>query len=85
MKEVYLITPPIFDFTPKGGEFNYDAVMTEYAKWETELKVPGVRVIDLHTAMRKARDARPEQFSKDRVHPGDDGHLTPAARRQMMQ
>jgi hypothetical protein len=25
--------------------------------------------------MRKARDARPEPFSKDRVHPGDHGHL----------
>jgi hypothetical protein len=25
--------------------------------------------------MRKARDTRTEPFSKDRVHPGDDGHL----------
>jgi lysophospholipase L1-like esterase len=75
VKEVYLVTPPIYDFTPKDKEFNYDAVLTEYAKWEMELKVPGVRVIDLHTAMRKARDARSEPFSKDRVHPGDDGHL----------
>jgi lysophospholipase L1-like esterase len=75
VKEVYLATPPIYDFTPKDKEFNYDAVLTEYAKWETELKVPGVRVIDLHTAMRKARDARNEPFSKDKVHPGDDGHL----------
>jgi lysophospholipase L1-like esterase len=75
VKEVYLVTPPIYDFTPKDKEFNYDAVLTEYAKWEMELKVPGVRVIDLHTAMRKARDARTEPFSKDRVHPGDDGHL----------
>lgn len=32
-------------------------------------------MIDLHTAMRKARDTRTEPFSKDRVHPGDDGHL----------
>lgn len=75
VKEVYLITPPIYDFTPKGGEFNYDAVLTEYARWEVGLKVPGVHVIDLHTAMRKARDARAEPFSRDRVHPGDDGHL----------
>ena len=78
VKEVYLVTPPIFDFTPKDGEFNYDAVMTAYAKWETELKVPGVRVIDLHTAMRKARDARTEPFSRDRVHPNDEGHLVMA-------
>lgn len=75
VKEVYLVTPPIHDFTPKAGEFNYDAVLTEYARWETELKVPGVTVIDLHTAMRKARDGRTEPFSKDKVHPGDDGHL----------
>jgi len=75
VKEVYLITPPIYDFIPKGDEFNYDSVLTAYAKWETELKVLSVRVIDLHTAMRKARDARTEGFSKDRVHPGDDGHL----------
>lgn len=75
VKEVVLITPPIYDFTAKKDEFNYDSVLTAYAKWETELQIPGVRVIDLHTAMRKARDARPESFSKDRVHPGDDGNL----------
>jgi lysophospholipase L1-like esterase len=75
VKQVYLVTPPIYDFTPKGDEFNYDPVLTAYAKWETELQVPGVRVIDLHTAMRKARAARTEPFSRDRVHPGDDGHL----------
>jgi hypothetical protein len=34
-----------------------------------------MHIIDLHTAMRKARDARKEPFSGDRVHPGDDGHL----------
>lgn len=74
-KQIYLVTPPIYDFSPRKGEFNYDAVLTAYAKWETELKVPGVTVIDLHTAMRKARDARSASFSGDRVHPGDDGHL----------
>jgi len=74
-KQILLITPPIYDFNPKKGEFNYDAVLTEYAKWETELKVPGVTLIDLHTAMRNARDARTAPFSGDRVHPGDDGHL----------
>jgi lysophospholipase L1-like esterase len=75
VKEVYLVTPPIYDFTPKADEFNYDTVMVEYAKWEVKLKIPAVRVIDLHTAMRKSRDARTEPFSKDRVHSGDDGHL----------
>jgi lysophospholipase L1-like esterase len=75
VKQIYLVTPPIYDFSPKKDEFNYDAVLTAYAKWEAELKVPGVTVIDLHTAMRKARDARSASFSGDRVHPGDDGHL----------
>jgi lysophospholipase L1-like esterase len=75
VKQVYLVTPPIFDLPPDAEGFNYDAVMTAYAAWEMTLKLPGVRVIDLHTAMRKARDARTEAFSRDRVHPGDDGHL----------
>ena len=75
VKDIFLITPPIFDFSPKAGEFNYDSVLTEYAAWEMTLKIPGVHVIDLHTAMRKAREARTEVFSKDRVHPGDEGHL----------
>jgi lysophospholipase L1-like esterase len=74
-KHIFLVTPPIYDFSPKKDEFNYDAVLTEYAKWETSLKVPGLTVIDLHTAMRKARDARTAPFSGDKVHPGDDGHL----------
>jgi hypothetical protein len=39
------------------------------------LKVTGVIVIDLHAAMRKARDARTAPYSGDKVHPGDDGHL----------
>jgi pimeloyl-ACP methyl ester carboxylesterase len=59
----------------KKDEINYDAVLAEYAKWEMNLKIPGVHVIDLHTAMRKARDGRAEAFSNDKVHPGDDGHL----------
>jgi len=78
VKQVYLVTPPVYDFAPKAGEFNYDAVLAEYARWETTLKAPDVRVIDLHTAMRKARDARAEPFAKDRVHFGDDGHLLAA-------
>jgi lysophospholipase L1-like esterase len=75
VKQIFLVTPPIYDFAPKAREFNYDTVLTEYAKWETTLKTPGVHVIDLHTAMRKARDARTTPFSNDKVHPGDDGQL----------
>jgi len=75
VQEIFLVTPPIFDFSPPAGVFNYDTVMTEYAAWQQTLKIPGVHVIDLHTAMRKARDARSEVFSKDRIHPGEEGHL----------
>jgi len=75
VKRVFLVTPPIYDHTPKTGETDYDAVMAAYAKWLTELKVDGVTVIDLHTAMRTARHARTEPFAKDKVHYGDDGHL----------
>lgn len=73
--DVYIVTPPIYDYTAPAGTFNYDSVMTEYAAWEMALKVDGVHVIDLHTAMRQARDAQPGAFSGDRIHPGDDGHL----------
>jgi len=75
VEQIVLVTPPIFDATTKPGEFNYDSVMTKYAEWESTLDVPGVHVIDLHSAMRAARDARDEVFSKDRVHPGTEGHL----------
>ncbi len=73
--QIYLVTPPIYDATTKKGEFNYDSVMTAYAAWEMTIKEEGVKVIDLHSAMRKARDARSEVFSRDRVHPGKEGHL----------
>jgi lysophospholipase L1-like esterase len=75
VKQIFLITPPIYDFRPKKDEFNYDAVLTEYAKWELTLKAPGVQIIDLHTAMRVARDGRATPFAGDHVHPGDEGHL----------
>ena len=75
VKRVVLVAPPIYDFSPKNGEFNYDAVLTEYAKWELTLKAADVNVIDLHTAMRKARDGRTTPFSGDKVHPGEDGQF----------
>lgn len=73
--QIYLVTPPIYDFQPKAGEFNYDTVMAAYARWQLSLQEEGVTVIDLHRAMRRARDARSAPFSRDKVHPGPDGHL----------
>ena len=78
VKQIFLITPPIYDFAPKAGEFNYDSVLAEFAKWQMTLKLPGVQVIDLHTAMAKARADRTAPFSNDKVHFGDDGHLVVA-------
>jgi lysophospholipase L1-like esterase len=75
VKRIILVTPPIYDATTKAGEFNYDTVLTAYAAWEKTLQRPGLEVVDLHTAMRAAREKRTEVFSKDRVHPGDEGHL----------
>lgn len=75
VKRVVLVTPPIYDATTKPGEFNYDEVLAAYAAWELTLKRPNLEVVDLHTAMRKARAGRTEVFSRDRIHPGDEGHL----------
>lgn len=75
VEQVFLVTPPIYDTVTKEGEFNYDQIMAGYAAWETTIREEGVKVIDLHSEMRKARDARKEVFSKDRVHPGKEGHL----------
>ena len=75
VKELFLITPPIHDAPAKPGEFSYDDVLAAYAAWELTQKAEGVHVIDLHSAMRKARQSRSEPFSGDHVHPGDEGHL----------
>lgn len=75
VEDIFLITPPIHDSPSPEKEPGYDAVLVAYSAWEMSLEKDGVHVIDLHTAMRKARDARTEVFSKDRVHPGEEGHL----------
>ena len=75
VEQVFIVTPPIYDATTSEGEFNYDRVMGAYAAWEVAIQEEGVEVIDLHSAMRKARDVRKEAFSKDKVHPGKEGHL----------
>ncbi|MEY4404063.1 MAG: hypothetical protein RIR91_2098 [Verrucomicrobiota bacterium] len=64
VKRIVLVTPPIYDAATKAGEFNYDTVLTAYAAWEKTLARPGLEVVDLHTAMRAARDQRTEVFLK---------------------
>lgn len=75
VKEIFLLTPPMYDYVKQPGENFYEDVLQAYAAWELTLKQPGVHVIDLNTPMRKARESRKQPFSKDRIHPGDDGHL----------
>jgi lysophospholipase L1-like esterase len=75
VKQFILITPPIYDATPQADTANYDAVMAAYAAWEMTQARPGVHVVDLHTAMRQARNAQQEPISKDHIHPGEAGHL----------
>ena len=75
VKRIFLVTPPIYDATPKADPADYEGVLAKYAEWETGLDVPDVTVIDLHTAMKSARADRDTPFSKDKVHPGEDGHL----------
>ncbi|KLU07206.1 putative lipolytic enzyme [Rhodopirellula islandica] len=74
VKKIYLVTPPIYDYQPTDDSFNYDTVLSAYARWEMELDIPDVTVIDLHTAMRAARKERDQPFSKDKVHPNEEGH-----------
>ena len=62
VEQIYLVTPPIYDAATQEGGFNYDTVMTAYAAWEMTIKQEGVKIIDLHSAMRKARDIRSEVF-----------------------
>ena len=74
VNQIFLVTPPIYDLPPGTEGFNYDSVLTAYGEWEKTLNNEAVRVIDLHTPMSKARVERDAPFSRDRVHPGEEGH-----------
>jgi len=89
-----LLTPPPFDpkaagnlGKPNAADFSfmdpypdYDSVLSDYARWETSLRAPGVDVIDLHTpladSLAKERQADPTyRTTADGIHPGPAGHL----------
>jgi len=78
VQQIYLITPPIYDWVAQPGQFHYDQVLTAYASWEMTLRREGLKVIDLHSEMRRARNESGQVFSKDRVHPGKEGHFVMA-------
>lgn len=76
VKCVILVTPPLYDYKKDDPSAFYDGVLGAYGAWELTLKIPDVYVIDLHTAMRRARDQQPDVvISNDRIHPGEAGHL----------
>lgn len=74
VERIFLITPPIYDLPQDAEGFNYDSVLTHYAEWEQSQQQDRVHVIDLHTTMKAARATRDTPFSRDRVHPGAEGH-----------
>lgn len=76
--EVVHVTPPIYDHHGKGG-FDYDEVLTKYAKWLVDQRENGWHVADLHSEMRAKVDALKKDDPKftyqgDKVHPNRMGH-----------
>lgn len=80
-----VMTPPVFDVhaqTKPGAAapaFDYDDVLAAYSAWLVGKRAEGWTVLDLHTPMNaqllEKRKAQPEfTFSKDGVHPDDEGH-----------
>jgi lysophospholipase L1-like esterase len=85
------ITPPVFDSEPirdkvdstgekEGSQFaGYDDVLARYSQWLVSKRADGWRVVDVHTAMRRALDSRRAAepaftYAKDGVHPNEAGH-----------
>lgn len=84
------LTPPVFDPVPikarvdNSGEpgkmfEHYNDVLDRYAEWLLEQRTQGWSVLDLHGTIKAALTEQRKTnadftFSKDGVHPGDDGH-----------
>ncbi len=90
---VILLTPPPFDARPvaKVALFEgapkyswmqpfkgYDETLKRYSEWLVKLKLPGVRVIDVHYALLKELARQ-----KDRVFAGDGVHMDAAGHEVM--
>jgi lysophospholipase L1-like esterase len=90
--QILFITPPVFDAQPLRGRTlpagkssypqpyaQYNDVLFRYADWLMERGKSGWKVLDLHSAMRRALREKRQQdpeftFSTDGVHPGEEGH-----------
>ncbi len=93
--DVILLTPPPFDPVPISGKltkdgaddygyahpyYRYDGVLKEFSRWIMDLRLPGVRSVDLNGPMTRYVDSRRREdttfcFSADGVHPSPAGHL----------
>ncbi len=93
--QLVLLTPPPFDpetaknllpvtapdFSYAMAYSNYDSVLTDYSRWETNLPpTKAATVVDLHSALgnylRQQRQTNPDfSFSTDGIHPSALGHL----------
>ena len=79
------ITPPLYKAdNPAADADHYDAVLDAYAAWLVAQRSNGWRVIDIRPALKQAvaaaKHADPQfVYSKDTIHPGDEGHRLIAA------
>ena len=72
------LTPPVYD-SHQPADPGYDDVLARYSTWLIEQRAAGWQVIDIRGPMLAARDAGRAKdpaftFSRDRVHPNEDGH-----------
>lgn len=72
------LTPPVYD-SHQASDPGYDDVLARYSAWLIEQRSAGWQVIDIRGPMLAAREAGRAKdpaftFSRDRVHPNEDGH-----------
>jgi lysophospholipase L1-like esterase len=76
--EIIHVTPPVYDESRRPAP-GYAAVLDRYSAWLVAQRAKGWRVLDLHTRMRQALDARRAEdpkftYTPDGIHPNADGH-----------
>jgi lysophospholipase L1-like esterase len=78
--KLVIITPPFYDDArKKAGDFSYNEVLDRYSEWLLRQNMAGWTVIDLHSPMIRAINAKRAvdptfHFQPDAVHPNDAGH-----------
>lgn len=78
--KVIFMTPPLFDADrPADDAKHYDAVLDAEAQWLLSRRADGWQVVDirpdLRAAIEREKRANPNFiYSRDGIHPGDEGH-----------